>query len=84
MDLKVSELSEVCSVLRTYISQAKRANKKERLKIALKKLETELSYKESKMPRAYISRVSFRVNKNLCPTCHQVKPTSTLKDEIYT
>jgi len=78
MDLEVSELSEVCSVLRTYISQAKRVNKKERLKIALKKLENELSYKESKMPRVYLSRVSFKVNKNLCPTCHQVKPTSTL------
>ena len=77
-NLSIIELSEVTSVLRTYISQAKRVNKKERLKIALKKLETELAYKESKMPRAYISRVSFRVNKNLCPTCHQVKPTSTL------
>ena len=78
MDLEITELSEVCSVLRTYISQAKRVNKKERLKIALKKLENELSYKESKMPRVYLSRVSFKVNKNLCPTCHQVKPTSTL------
>tara|TARA_R100000773_G_scaffold38823_1_gene34062 strand:+ start:301 stop:543 length:243 start_codon:yes stop_codon:yes gene_type:complete len=78
MDLEISELSEVCSVLRTYISQAKRVNKKDRLKIALKKLETELSFKKSKMPHGYINRVSLRVNKNLCPTCYQVKPTSTL------
>ena len=80
MDLEITELSEVCSVLRTYISQAKRVNKKERLKIALKKLEVELSYKESKMPRAYISRVSFKVNKKLCPSCGQLKPTSTLAE----
>ena len=84
MDLEISELSEVCSVLRTYISQAKHINKKARLKTALNKLEIELSFKESKISRGYISRVSFKVNKNLCPTCHQVKPTSTLKDEIYT
>jgi len=79
MDLEISELSEVCSVLRTYISQAKRVNKKNRLKDALKKLEIELSFKESKMPRAYLSRVTFRVNKNLCPTCHQPKLISTTK-----
>tara|TARA_R100000353_G_scaffold3219_1_gene4985 strand:+ start:649 stop:891 length:243 start_codon:yes stop_codon:yes gene_type:complete len=78
MDLEISELSEVCSVLRTYISQAKSVNKKDRLKIAVKKLETELSFKESQMTYEYISRVSFRVNKNLCPTCYQVKSTSTL------
>ena len=38
MDLEISELSEVCSVLRTYISQAKRVNKKERLKKCFKKV----------------------------------------------
>ena len=78
MDLEISELSEVCSVLRTYISQAKHVNKKNRLKSALKKLETELTYKESKIQCTYNSRVSFRVNKNLCQTCYQIKPTSTL------
>ena len=83
MDLEIYELSEVCSVLRTYISQAKRVNKKERLKTALKKLEIELSFKESQILSGYISRVSFKVNKNLCPTCHQVKPTSTLKQELF-
>ena len=31
MDLEVYELSEVCSVLRTYISQAKRVNKKKKV-----------------------------------------------------
>ena len=83
MDLEITELSEVCSVLRTYISHAKSVNKKERLKTALKKLENELSLKKSKIPSAYISRVSFRVNKNLCPTCYQVKPTSTMKKELF-
>ena len=79
MDLEITELSEVCSVLRTYISQAKRVNKKERLKIALKKLEVELSYKESKFSRQIYSGgfVTFREN-NLCPTCKQPKQTSTL------
>ena len=79
MDLEITELSEVCSVLRTYISQAKRVNKKERLKIALKKLEVELSYKESKFSKQIYSGefVSFREN-NLCPTCKQPKQTSTL------
>ena len=79
MDLEVSELSEVCSVLRTYISQAKRVNKKNRLKDALKKLEVELSYKESKFSRQIYAGgfVTFKEN-NLCPTCRQPKQISTL------
>ena len=79
MDLEVTELSEVCSVLRTYISQAKRVNKKNRLKDALKKLEIELSYKESKFSRQIYSGgfVTFKEN-NLCPTCKQPKQISTL------
>ena len=81
MDLEISELSEVCSVLRTYISQAKRVNKKNRLKNALQKLEVELSYKESKFLRQIYSGgfVTFREN-NLCPSCGQLKPTSTLAE----
>jgi len=84
MDLEISELSEVCSVLRTYISQAKRVNKKDRLKNALKKLEIELSYKEFTTYRNYLSGspVTFRKN-NLCPTCNQPKLTSTLKQELF-
>ena len=80
MDLEITELSEVCSVLRTYISQAKRVNKKNRLKDSLKKLEIELSYKESKFSRQrYSDRfLTFKKN-NLCPTCHQPKLISTLK-----
>ena len=64
MDLEISELSEVCSVLRTYISQAKRVNKKNRLKNALQKLEVELSYKESKFSKQIYSGgfVTFREN----------------------
>jgi len=79
MDLEVTELSEVCSVLRTYISQAKRINKKNRLKDALKKLEVELSYKEYKFSRQIYSGgfVTFKEN-NLCPTCRQPKQISTL------
>ena len=78
MNLEISELSEVCSVVRTYISQAKRVNKKERLKNALKKLEIELSYKESKLYKQAYSGgfVTFRKN-NLCPTCKQPKLVST-------
>tara|TARA_R100000742_G_C4239426_1_gene59389 strand:+ start:51 stop:302 length:252 start_codon:yes stop_codon:yes gene_type:complete len=77
MDLEIYELSEVCSVLRTYISQAKRVNKKNRLKIALKKLETELSYKESKISHSYKGYVTFKVIDNLCPSCGQLKHTTT-------
>ena len=81
MDLEITELSEVCSVLRTYISQAKRVNKKNRLKDALKKLEIELSYKESKFSRQIYSGgfVTFKQS-NLCPTCKQPKLTSTLAE----
>tara|TARA_R100000329_G_scaffold4410_1_gene6036 strand:- start:569 stop:820 length:252 start_codon:yes stop_codon:yes gene_type:complete len=81
MDLEITELSEVCSVLRTYISQSKRANKKNRLKDALKKLEVELSYKESRFSRQIYSGgfVTFKEN-NLCPTCKQPKLTSTLAE----
>ena len=66
-------------MLRTYISQAKRVNKKNRLKDALKKLEVELSYKESKFSRQIYSGgfVTFKEN-NLCPTCRQPKQISTL------
>ena len=80
MDLEITELSEVCSVLRTYISQAKRVNKKNRLKDALKKLEIELTYKESKFSRQKYSDgfLTFRKN-NLCPTCYQPKLISTTK-----
>tara|TARA_R100001163_G_scaffold60994_1_gene50663 strand:+ start:75 stop:317 length:243 start_codon:yes stop_codon:yes gene_type:complete len=78
MDLEVYELSEVCSVLRTYISQAKRVNKKNRLKDALRKLEVELSYKESKISNSYRGYVTFKVMDNRCPSCGQLKQTTTL------
>ena len=78
MDLEIYELSEVCSVLRTYISQAKRVNKKNRLKNALKKLEVELSYKESKISHSYKGYVTFKVMNNLCPSCGELKQTTTL------
>tara|TARA_R100001440_G_scaffold40179_1_gene59846 strand:+ start:207 stop:458 length:252 start_codon:yes stop_codon:yes gene_type:complete len=81
MDLEITELSEVCSVLRTYISQAKRVNKKNRLKDALQKLEVELTYKKSKFLRGSYSGgfVTFKEN-DLCPTCKQPKLTSTLAE----
>ena len=52
--------------------------------ILLKKLEIELSYKESTTYRNYLSRspVTFSKN-NLCPTCNQPKLTSTLKQELF-
>tara|TARA_R100000773_G_C4122329_1_gene57178 strand:+ start:259 stop:498 length:240 start_codon:yes stop_codon:yes gene_type:complete len=79
MDLKITELSEVCSVLRTYISQSKRVNKKNRIKEALKKLEIQLAFEESKFTvQKSRGRLTFRKN-NLCPHCHQPKLTSTLK-----
>ncbi len=78
MDLEIYELSEVCSVLRTYISQAKRVNKKNRLKNALKKLEVELSYKESKILHSYGGYVTFKVMNNRCSSCGQLKQTTTL------
>ena len=73
MDLEISELSEVCSVLRTYISQAKRVNKKNRLKNALKKLEVELSYKESVILNPHNGYVTFKVRDNRCSSCGQLK-----------
>jgi len=78
MNLSIPELSEVCSVLRTYISQSKRVNKKNRLKNALKKLEHKLIIEESNFSvQSYSNgRLTFRKN-NLCPTCGQQKPTST-------
>ena len=80
MDFEITELSEVCSVLRTYISQAKRVNKKNRLKDALKKLEIELSYKEFKFSRQRNSVGFLTLEKNnLCPTCYQPKLISTTK-----
>ncbi len=77
MDLEVYELSEVCSVLRTYISQAKRVNKKNRLKNALKKLEVELSYRESIILNPHKGYVTFKVRNNRCPSCGQLKQTTT-------
>ena len=84
MNLEITELSEVCSVLRTCISQSKRANKKNRLKNALKKLEIELSYKESKFSQKFYfgGFVTFKEN-NLCPTCKQLKPISTLANKNF-
>ena len=77
MKLQVTELSEVCSVLRTYISQSKRVNKKNRLQNALKKLEHELVIQESKFTvQKSGGRLTFRKN-NLCPHCHQPKLVST-------
>ena len=84
MDLKITELSEVCSVLRTYISQSKRVNKKNRIKEALKKLEIQLAFEESKfrLPEYSGGHLTFKKS-NLCPTCNQPKLTSTLKQELF-
>jgi len=84
MDLEITELSEVCSVLRTYISQSKRVNKKNRIKEALKKLEIQLAFEESKfrLPEYYGGHLILKKS-NLCPTCNQPKHTSTLKQELF-
>jgi len=80
MELEIDELSNVCSVIRTYLPKAKHINKKNRLKNALKKLERQLVFKESKLKsEIYTGRyLTFRKN-NLCPTCHQPKIISTAK-----
>ena len=77
-DLSITELSEVTSVLRTYISQAKHVNKKNRLKNALKKLEISLSIEERKLTEKYYKRhVTFH-KRNICSNCHQPIVQSTL------
>ena len=77
-DLSITELSEVTSVLRTYISQAKHINKKNRLKNALKKLEISLSIEERKLTEKYVkSHVTFH-KRNICSNCHQPIVQSTL------
>ena len=78
MNLDISELTEVCSALKTCISKSKMVNKKDRLQRALKKLERQLCIEESKFSTHRYSggRLTFRQN-NLCPLCLQPKVVST-------
>ena len=82
MNLDISELTEVCSALKTCISKSKMVNKKNRLQRALKKLERQLCIEESKFSahRYSSGRLTFRTN-NLCLTCGQPKPISTVSTD---
>ena len=77
-DLSITELSEVTTVLRTYISQAKHVNKKNRLKNALKKLEINLAFEERKITEKYVQNHVTFPKRNICSNCHQPIVQSTL------
>ena len=81
MNLTGSEVKEVCSVLRTYIAHAKHKNKKDRLKIALNKLEIIETKKNIEYFKKLVRKegyVKFSKN-NICPECLQKVVPNTME-----
>ena len=81
MNLSISELNDLCPFLRRHITTLKLSNKKHRLTKLVEKLQAELDFKEAEFrSKIFYSGVTFKTN-NLCPTCKQPKPTSTLSSD---
>ena len=81
IDLSTSELTDLCPSLRSHITKLQSSNKKDRLQKLVRKLQVELDCKEARSLQKYsYQRVTLKRRDNLCPSCGQLKPTSTLAE----